>query len=232
MQEPQVLEPEDGRPGPESTITDYSSTIDTSRPFRSVKEAVAVFGERILVGEVYNPKPFTFPEIETPFFSPSPSPMNSSIYSYETTMTTTPLSETVKKLEAELEDTKNELKVLKERESENEVALASLNAEIQKNMSKLQAEAEVAWASRDGNAKMIREEEKKRDAYLKGTTSNSKKLAQILSIGEDESLFVGRKKEKKVMKKKPIVPLVGNFFSWKKETSTTSSLHSPLHWNI
>ncbi|GFQ01627.1 WEB family protein at1g75720 [Phtheirospermum japonicum] len=232
MQEPQVLEPDDNPAAATTAAAACRSTIDTSRPFRSVKEAVAVFGERFLVGEIYNPKPFTFPKKETPFFSPSPSPMNSSIYSYETT---TPLSETVKKLEAELEDTKNELKLLKERESETEVALASLNAEIHKNMSKLQAEAEVATAGRsgdvaDGASMVIREEEKKRDAYLKGT--NSKKLAQILSIGEEEGLFVGRKKEKKVMKKKPIVPLVGSFFSRRKGASTASSLHSPLHWNI
>ncbi|KAL3620826.1 hypothetical protein CASFOL_035738 [Castilleja foliolosa] len=231
-----MQEPDDGRhdlAAKKTASTNGRSIIDTSRPFRSVKEAVAVFGERILVGEVFNPKPFTFPMKETPFFSPSPSPMNSSTYSYEMT---TELSETVKKLEAELEDTKNELKLLKKRESENEVALASLNAEIQKNMSKLlRAEAEVAAAGRGGDvadgAWMIREEEKKRDEYMK-VANNSKKLAQILSIGEEEGLFVGKKKEKKVMKNKPIVPLVGSFFSWKKGTSTACCLHSPLHWNM
>ncbi|KAL0422249.1 UNVERIFIED_CONTAM: hypothetical protein Slati_3247800 [Sesamum latifolium] len=180
---PQVLDPNvdhDQTPPPASV--DYRSNVDTSRPFRSVKEAVAVFGERFLAGEIYTPKPFSFPRKETPFFAPSPvverepqhwshsssSPRGSS------SSNDTALSDTVKKLEAELENTKAELKLLKERESETEVALASLNAEVHKNMSKL-ALAEAAVAARaagrggDGvdGAMIIREEEKKRDAYLR-----------------------------------------------------------------
>ncbi|KAI3445600.1 hypothetical protein Pfo_002265 [Paulownia fortunei] len=239
-EELQVLDPDDGHQKP------AAATVDTSRPFRSVKEAVAIFGERFLVGEIYTPKPFIFPKKETPFLSPSsrvdkephwnytsPSPRGSS-YSHDTT-----LSDTVKKLEAELEDTKAELKLLKERESETEVALASLNAELHKNMSKLaRAEAEVAAraaaSSRSASslhmadgAMIIKEEEQKRDAYLRMESGPSPSLAQILSIGEKEGLFVGRKKERKGVKKKPIIPLVGDLFSRKKGTSTT--LHNPLY---
>ncbi|KAL6494489.1 hypothetical protein OROGR_031289 [Orobanche gracilis] len=206
MQEPQTLETED-RPMATSPCG-RCSTIDTSRPFRSVKEAIATFGERFLAGEIYTPKHFTFPEKETPFFSPSPRidrdphrnrtsprPMNDTSYGHEMM---TSLSETVKKLEAELEEAKNELKLLKERELENEAALASLNAELHR----------------------------KRDEFLKMESgTNSRKLAQILSIG-DEGLFIGGEKEKKVKKKKkkPIIPLVGDFFSRKK-----GSLHNPSY---
>ncbi|KAL2254313.1 UNVERIFIED_CONTAM: WEB family protein [Sesamum indicum] len=242
---PQVLDPNvDHDQTPPPARVDYRSNVDTSRPFRSVKEAVAIFGERFLAGEIYTPKPFSFPRKETPFFAPSPvvepepqhwshsspSPRGSSCSNATT------LSDTVRKLEAELENTKAELKLLKERESETEVALASLNAELHKNMSKLAlAEAAVAAraASRGGDgadgAMIIREEEKKRDAYLKMESGASQSLAQILSIGDEkEGLFVGRKKERKlVMKKKPIVPLVGDLFSRKKRTSTT--LHNPLY---
>ncbi|KAG8368830.1 hypothetical protein BUALT_Bualt15G0087600 [Buddleja alternifolia] len=230
---------------------DYSSNVDTSRPFRSVKEAVAVFGERFLVGEIYTPTSFALPKQETPFFSPSPkideephwnysspSPRGSS-YSQDTT-----LADTVKKLESELEETKVELNLLKERESETEVALVSLNAELHKNISKL-ARAEAAVAAKavaptipgsdqeggiEDGAIVIREEDKKRDAYLRMESKASRSLAQILSFGENEGFFVGKKKEMKVMmkkKKKPIIPLVGDLFSRKKGSSTT--MHNPLH---
>ncbi|KAL6515209.1 hypothetical protein OROHE_018841 [Orobanche hederae] len=231
MQELQTLEPEDGRTA--TSPHSRRSTIDTSRPFRSVKEAVATFGDRFLVGEIYTPKHFTFPENETPFFSPSPRidedpqwnrtsprPTNNSCYGHEMM---TPLSEIVKKLEAELEEAKNELKLLKERELEYEAALASLNAELRRNTSKLpEAEARRAMASRsvDDGAMIMREEENKRDGFLRMENgTNSRKLAQILSIG-DEGLFIGRKHEKKVMKKKPIIPLVGDFFLKEKGKSS------------
>ncbi|KAK4438351.1 hypothetical protein Salat_0169400 [Sesamum alatum] len=244
MEPPQVLDPNvDQDQTPPLASVDYRSNVDTSRPFRSVKEAVAIFGERFLAGEIYTPKPFAFPKKETPFFAPSPTverePQHWSHSSPSprgsTCSNDTALSDTVKKLEVELENTKAELKLLKERESETEVALASLNAEIHKNMSKLAlAEATVAAraATQGGDGAdrtmIIREEEKKRDAYLRMESGASQSLAQILSIGEKEGLFVGRKKERKlVMKKKPIVPLVGDLFSRKKGTSTT--LHNPLY---
>ncbi|KAI3448344.1 hypothetical protein Pfo_005009 [Paulownia fortunei] len=255
MEEVQSLDPDENQAATETV--DHHSNVDTSRPFRSVKEAVAILGERFLVGEIYSPKPFSFPKKETPFFSPnpivdrepswnysSPSPRGSS-YSHDTT-----LLDTVKKLEAELEETKAELKLLKERESETEVALASLNAELHMNMSKLAkaeaAAAAKAVASSSGSASVrdrgdmdhggiMREEEKKRDLLGRIGTSHSPSLAQVLSVEEKESLFLGRKKERKGMKKKPIIPLVGDLFSRKKGSSTT--LHnplyasSPLHWN-
>lgn len=232
-----------------AAAVNHRSTIDTSRPFRSVKEAVAIFGERFLVGEIYTPRPaFEFPKKETPLFSPSPnidrddqnSNYESPIASPRIPNEMMSLSETVRKLELELENTKSELNLLKERESETEVAVASLNVELHRNMSKL-ARAEAAVAAKavassrsasinrggDAVGDEIREEEKKRDAYLRGP---SPRLAQILSInGENEGLlFVGRKKKKERKKMKPIIPLVGDLFSRKKGTSS-SSLHNPLY---
>ncbi|KAK3028250.1 hypothetical protein RJ639_037584 [Escallonia herrerae] len=195
---------------PHKPPIDYRSNVDTSRPFRSVKEAVAVFGDRILTGEIYSPKPFTFSKQGTsPTFSPSPQIFRD--------RDDPPLEETLKKLEAELEETKTELKLLKERESETEVALASLNAELHKNMSKM-AKAEAAAAAK---AAVTRVE-------------SSPTLAQILSVAEKEVFLYGegRKKEKK---KKPIIPLVGDLFRWKKGSSASlqNSIYSSpnVHWN-
>ncbi|XVF68238.1 hypothetical protein PTKIN_Ptkin10aG0189100 [Pterospermum kingtungense] len=202
---------------------DYRSNVDTSRPFRSVKEAVAVFGERLLVGEIYTPKPYTYsrpPSQEITWYSPSPRKEDDDDDDHESHQQG--VLDTLKKLEAELEETKTELKVLKERESETEIALASLNAELHKNMSKL-AVAEAAAAAKAaattttprtmsfevGNGGDIAREEEKRRELMK-RMENNPTLSQILSIGEKEGYF-GGKRENKLMKKKPIVPLVGDW---------------------
>ncbi|WOH09650.1 hypothetical protein DCAR_0729108 [Daucus carota subsp. sativus] len=224
--------------------TDYHSNVDTSRPFSSVKEAVAVFGERFLTPAVYSPKPFSFPKQESSnssswnFFTPTPSPT----YSHASKQTAwkdrdseATLAETIKKLESELEETKEEVKLLKERETENEVALASLNAELHKNMSKI-AQAEAMAARKAAESGGEGEGQSRRDGIVKMGSSPS--LSQILSFSQEEKeeLFGGRKKERKSMrKKKPIIPLVGDLF-WRKKGSSTSVLNpiysSPsVHWN-
>lgn len=211
-------------------------TVDTSRPFRSVKEAVAVFGERILVGDSYSssPKPCAdvpLPEIGTWESLPSP--------------TTTVKEEkehvlnTLKKLEAELEETKEELRLLKEREEDTEVALASLSAELHKNMSKL-AEAEAAAAAAKAAATRriamgcesgrIEEEMKRSELKMKRIEeTESPTLAQILSFGDKIGYF-GGKMEKKKIKKKPIIPLVGDLlFILKKKGSPELAIRSSLN---
>ncbi|OMO92222.1 hypothetical protein COLO4_17740 [Corchorus olitorius] len=219
---------------------DYRSNVDTSRPFRSVKEAVAVFGERLLVGEIYTPKPYTYsrpPSQEITWYSPSPQN-----HVVDNNNQQPGVLDTLKKLEAELEETKAELKLLKQRESETEIALASLNAELHKNMSKL-AQAEAAEAKRAAAATatprtaslevaginigedIAREEERRKE--LMKRMENNPTLSQILSIGDKEGYFGGKRSERKLMKKKPIVPLVGDWFFKKKGSSTP--LHNSLY---
>ncbi|XP_043713855.1 WEB family protein At1g75720-like [Telopea speciosissima] len=206
-------------PPSEKRITiDHSSTVDTSRPFRSVKEAVVLFSERFLAGDIYTNKAYTSSRDDEHA-----------------------LGNTLKKIEAELEETKRELKLLKEKESETEIALASLNAELHKNMSKM-AQAEATAAAAMAKAVTTRtlvvgenreddiieeEEEREKDPIVR--TQSSVTIAQLLSHGEQESYYHGiTKKQKKMMKKKPIIPLVGDLlFSRKKGSSTT--LHNPLY---
>ncbi|OVA04117.1 hypothetical protein BVC80_8677g17 [Macleaya cordata] len=240
----------------EKTIVNNSilSSIDTSRPFRSVKEAVAIFDERLLAGVFFSsPKPFTTisnNQLETtpkpplpPLFSPS---SNSTPKQLPREDGTFAMKNTLKRLEVELEDTKRELSLLKERESETEIALASLNAELHKSMSKM-AEAEAVAA----RAKAV--VAKKGDQVIGGNYNKyggedndiceeitsimkmenySSSLAEVLSLGEKEGYFEAKKKDQKkikmtVKKKKPIIPLVGDLFSRKK--SSSKSLYNPLY---
>ncbi|XP_060169226.1 WEB family protein At3g51220 [Lycium barbarum] len=224
---------------------DYHSNVDSSRPFRSVKEAVAIFGERFLVKEIYSPKPFTFPTKESPSnnsYNYSPRSANSqeivaSATSWKSASSPSPqdlnnndplVVEALKKLESELEETKTELKLMKARESETEIALASLNAELHKNMSKL-AQAEAAHAGAMAASKSVKinnedygnnNRDKKKEMKVRWESPPT--LSEILTIEETDLGLLGKKKEKKkTMKKKPIIPLVGDLFSRKKKSSTT-----------
>jgi regulator of replication initiation timing len=257
----------------ESPMVDYSSTVDTSRPFTSVKEAVAILGERLLVGEIYSPspKPFSFSETTTssstntattaPYYSPSvtikrepswrsmpssPSPFSpikssSSSFKEEENNNTNSLFDTVKKLEAELEKTKTELKKLKERGSETEVALATLNAELHKNMSKL-AQAEAAAAGKAA-AKTVRFENiverenihnnNNSNINIKGGDKkmmNSQTLSEMINLGENDHLFGGgKKRHNKSTKQKPIIPLLGDLFFKRRNSSSTNHHNNPLY---
>ncbi|CAN4108158.1 unnamed protein product [Withania somnifera] len=215
---------------------DYHSNVDSSRPFNSVKEAVAIFGERFLAKEIYSPKPFMFPTKESPWNSKnnygsnySPRSANSqeivtSAMSWKSASSPSPqdlnhndpiVAEALKKLENELEETKTELKLLKARESETEIALASLNAELHKSMSKL-AQAEAAHAGAMAASKSMKlnnEDYGNNKKEMRVTWESSPTLAEMLTIGETDLGLLGKKKEKK---KKPIIPLVGDLFSRKK----------------
>ncbi|XP_015069507.1 WEB family protein At3g51220 [Solanum pennellii] len=209
---------------------DYHSNVDSSRPFRSVKEAVAIFGERFLAKEIYSPKPFTFPTQESPWNTNNYSPTSANSWKSGSSPSPQDLNdpvvvETLKKLETELEETKAELKLMKARESETEIALASLNAELHKNMSKL-AQAEAAHAgAMAAAAKSLKmnNEDKKKERRSVTWESSSPTLAEMLTIGETDVGLIGKKKEKK---KKPIIPLVADLFSRKKRSST--SVDNPL----
>ncbi|KAF5813858.1 hypothetical protein HanRHA438_Chr03g0114561 [Helianthus annuus] len=177
------------------------STVDTTRPFRSVKEAIAIFGDRLQVSETYSPSPkhpFTLPKQESPIWKHTPSStqiiLSKSPNQSDQHQAPSPVvMNTLKKLEFELKETKRELNVLKEREAETEVALASLNAELHKNMSKIaKAEAEVA-----------------------GKARSSMTMRQVLNgFGEErERRYLYEKKALK--KKKPVIPLVTDLFAWK-----------------
>ncbi|KAK1430214.1 hypothetical protein QVD17_12789 [Tagetes erecta] len=184
---------------------DDPTTVDTTRPFRSVKEAVAMFGERVHTSQIYSPSPkppYILPKQEPPISKSTSNNSNQILWkSPDRDQEPSPVvMNTLKKLELELNETKRELKILKERESETEVALASLNAELHKNMSRVaKAEAEAA-----------------RKAVVAGNNVVAKRssmtLRQVLNGFGGERKYLSNKK---VLKKKPVVPLVTDLFAWK-----------------
>ncbi|XVF46015.1 hypothetical protein PTKIN_Ptkin02bG0254100 [Pterospermum kingtungense] len=129
-------------------VDDYRSNVDTSRPFRSVKEAVVALGNGFLLGR-YIPQSLT---LIAALQAKRSLGFHRTVRKEDDEQHQQRVLDTLQKLEAELEETKTELKLLKKRESETEIASASLNAELHKYMSKL-AVAECCTESfefRDG----------------------------------------------------------------------------------
>uniref|UniRef100_A0A0D3AA03 Uncharacterized protein n=1 Tax=Brassica oleracea var. oleracea TaxID=109376 RepID=A0A0D3AA03_BRAOL len=121
--------------------------VDTSRSFSLVKEAVPTFGQRIMLPRkihTLNSKPVS--PIASPNISQIAKPLSPK----------DELMDVLKKLEAEITETKTEVRMLKERELETEVSLATLDAEQDKNISKMaKAEADAAGKSADAMAKSV-----------------------------------------------------------------------------
>ena len=215
--------------------------VDTTRPFRSVKEAVAVFGERFLAADAYSQKPTAIApkpiySVSTPksiyaiaaakplysaFSSPRSYSSSSSRFNQEREDEAIILN-SLRKLQAELKETRRELVLLKERESQIAVAVASLNSEVHKSVSKL-AEIEAAVEAKTGKPTLAIEDQ---PAMIRSERWGEERtgfeyvpsLAEALSLGEMEDNFGGRRKPK-MQKKKPIVPLIGDMFSSKKKVS-------------
>jgi hypothetical protein len=254
-----------------------------------VKEAVAVFGERILVGEsnsrysshavatanahakhedsssssAITLSPNAMAEVEAepeseataaivPMYSAPSSPPSvtspQSAYGDEEEHdrqdeeTGLVIMSSIKKLEAEVADTRREVVQLRKRGTEMEMAVASLNAQLHRGLSRLaEIEADkasaVARRSIGGDtdvtsAAMLRSE---RWAEKSGMYSSEylPSFSHALSLGEfdDDDELPGGGRRRKGQKVKPIVPLIGDIlfsksFSRRKSTKDSGDLSS------
>jgi hypothetical protein len=278
------------------------SEVDTTRPFRSVKEAVAVFGDRILstnsssfntntvpysssfktdanltLHAPQEPIPPAAPETQimpscktdiipkldaSPKLTPVPSPplpfcsspINKPMYSapssppsYTSSVsngekeneneTENIVFNYLRRLEFEVAETRKELNALKKRESEMEIALASLNAQLNRNLEKL-SEIET---SKEGEISVVMGEKPSKvqsNRWEEETVDNSvhyyeylPSLAEALSLRDFGDEF-GLTRKRKVQKMKPIVPLVGDIFSRKKSSKENDSLYSESIYSV
>uniref|UniRef100_A0A0D9XQ12 Uncharacterized protein n=1 Tax=Leersia perrieri TaxID=77586 RepID=A0A0D9XQ12_9ORYZ len=246
--------------------------VDTARPFRSVKEAVAVFGERILVADARptNPNPITSIDIpisrheasssasatttaadsspdameedemddhpapaavvpmmysapSSPQSSPSPQSPNNGEGETETVT----VMRSVKKLEAEVAETRQEVAQLRKRSSEMEMAVASLNAQLHRGLSKIadmESPAPAPARRSVGGETDVTVATFRSERWGGGEKAMSceylPSFSHALSLGEvDDGELVGDRRRKARRKVKPIVPLIGDIiFSKRKST--------------
>lgn len=167
--------------------------VETTRPFRSVKDAVAVLDERFLSGHARSPKANTRPISS----HPAPKAVFSASASRPSYTSSAALSvfSSLRKVEAELEEMKRELMLLKERESDTARTIATLNFQFRKYAAESSVSMELPNKTRS---------EPWRDDGPRNI--------------EKENDFGGRRKIK-LQKRKPVIPLIGDLLYRKTEST-------------
>ncbi|CAH1429870.1 unnamed protein product [Lactuca virosa] len=183
--------------------------IDTTAPFKSVKEAVALFGEKVLASGVYANK---LKEIENNVKEYEKIPMPITIELEETKQRLEEAQEDrmlmatcLSSLQQELERTKYELQQLKQN-SKNHPGIEE-DFEFIEDVTKFEVKPE----STSHNATSELEFQKKR--YV--TFANPPSVAQVM-IQPCDATVLERHPSLRKKKKKALIPLIGGIFTKKK----------------
>ncbi|KAF8410455.1 hypothetical protein HHK36_002984 [Tetracentron sinense] len=206
----------------EGVVKIRRAEIDTRAPFRSVKEAVMLFGERVLAGEVYANK---LKEIRARANENSHGPSKLGVVTAELEETKQNLHKAreegmlmancLSSLKEELEKTKRELRQMKERETEKPM----IDSEIE-DLKFVENATSIQDKKQTDSAEAM-EFQKKR--YVKFASPPS--LAQVIISPEGPEVLETHPSLKK-KKKKPLIPLIGGIFSKKKGIQEVASPRS------
>ncbi|KAI3989474.1 hypothetical protein MKX01_022749 [Papaver californicum] len=205
------------------------SEIDTSAPFRSVKEAVMLFGERVLVGEVYANKlkeGAATAAIERDNINHGPSKLGTVTAELEETKQSLQkareegmlMENSLNSLQQELEQTRKELEKLKVRENDF-TEKQWIDSETIKDIRfidiKQTSNVEVEKTRRINVEEQDDEEfELQKKRYVKFASPPS--VTQVISSPGEAGNVLERSPSLQEKKKKPLIPLIGGLFSKKK----------------
>ncbi|XP_022886784.1 WEB family protein At1g75720-like isoform X2 [Olea europaea var. sylvestris] len=181
--------------------------IDTTAPFRSVKEAVVLFGERVLAGELYvnnlqeDRKREYVPSKVGTMKAELEETKNNLKRAHEEGML---MASCLSSMQQELEQTKRELNQLKERESQKQ----EIDLDIE----------HLKFVEDSTRFELRTQKTDQKVEFQKNTYMTS--VAQVMMPPPGDAAVLERHPSLKKKKKKQLIPFIGRIFPWKKSGSS------------